>query len=254
MWGVGLHAACIRVPVGGVECLRQASSSSDPLPTGMGEAASSWDFTLLLSVWLQMLPLPTGCFPACAPHRYDRWRTNMRDPQLIEGWQGKTATIVWECVSDINGIFVVPTNSLCGKWLKSSKKQRKKKKNPTSEQTLVSGTGYQYNNWVWTYSVVVIFREEKQQETRVLYFFSYDMSSLVIQVLRTVSHSKQKLPKTVFFFFLQRGAFLREENLLQAHTHSVDTHIFLSHCNEIQKNNGGVCNLRHALSHLTSKV
>lgn len=85
MWGVGLHAACIRVPVGGVECLRQASSSSDPLPTGMGEAASSWDFTLLLSVWLQMLPLPTGCFPACAPHRYDRWRTNMRDPQLIEG-------------------------------------------------------------------------------------------------------------------------------------------------------------------------
>lgn len=58
MWGVCLHAACIRVPVGGVECLRQASSSSDPLPTGMGEAASSWDFTLLLSVWLQMLPLP----------------------------------------------------------------------------------------------------------------------------------------------------------------------------------------------------
>lgn len=87
MWGVGLHAACIRVPVGGVECLRQASSSSDPLPTGMGEAASSWDFTLLLSVWLQMLPFPTGCFPAWAPHCCDRWRTNMRDPQLIEGWQ-----------------------------------------------------------------------------------------------------------------------------------------------------------------------
>ena len=83
MWGVGLHAACIRVPMGGAECLRQASSSSDPLPTGMGEAASSWDFTLLLSVWLQ--PLPTGCFPVCAPHCYDRWRTNMRDPQLVEG-------------------------------------------------------------------------------------------------------------------------------------------------------------------------
>ncbi len=219
MWGVGLHAACIRVPVGGVECLRQASSSSDPLPTGMGEAASSWDFTLLLSVWLQMLPLPTGCFPACAPHRYDRWRTNMRDPQLIEGWRGKTATIVWECVSDINGIFVVPANSLCGKWLKSSKKQRKKKKYPISEQTLVSGAGYQYNNWVWIYSVVVILREEKQQETRVLYFFSYDMSSLVIQVLRTVSHSKQKLPKTVFFFFLlQREAFLRGKLATSTHT------------------------------------
>ena len=68
------------------------------------------------------------------------------------------------------------------------------------------------------YSVVVILREEKQQETRVLYFFSYDMSSLVIQVFRTVSHSKQKLPQTVFFFSLQRGAFLREGNLLRART------------------------------------
>lgn len=95
MWGVGLHAACIRVPVGGVECLRQASSSSDPLPTGMGEAASSWDFTLLLSVWLQMLPFPTGCFPAWAPHCYDRWRTNMRDPQLIEGWQKGGGQLRW---------------------------------------------------------------------------------------------------------------------------------------------------------------
>ncbi|CAB1451806.1 unnamed protein product [Pleuronectes platessa] len=30
-------------------------------------------------------PLPTGCFPVCAPHCYDRWRTNMRDPELVEG-------------------------------------------------------------------------------------------------------------------------------------------------------------------------
>lgn len=88
MWWLGLHAACIRVPVGGVECLRQASSSSDPLPTGMGEVASSWDFTLLLSVWLQILPHPTGCF-SCAPHGYDRCRRNTRDPQLMEGWQGE---------------------------------------------------------------------------------------------------------------------------------------------------------------------
>ena len=104
------------------------------------------------------------------------------------------------------------------------------------------------------YSMVVILREEKQ-ESRVLYFFSYDMSSLVIQVLRTVSHSKQKLPKTVFFFFfLQRGAFLKEENWLQAHKHSVDTHMFLAHCNGIQRNNGGVCNLRHAFLRLRSKI
>lgn len=144
MWGVCLHAACIRVPVGGVECLRQASSSSDPLPTGMGEAASSWDFTLLLSVWLQMLPLPTGCFPACAPHRHDRWRTNMRDPQLTEGQQeGETATNVWKCVSDINGKFVVPANSLCGKWLNGSREQKEKKQCLTCVQTLVPGASYQ---------------------------------------------------------------------------------------------------------------
>lgn len=62
------------------------------------------------------------------------------------------------------------------------------------------------------HSVLVILGEEKQQENRVLYFFSYDMSGLVIQVLGTVSHSKQKLPKTVFFF-LQRGAFFKRRKL-----------------------------------------
>lgn len=40
---------------------------------GGGEAASSWDFTLLLSVWLQMLRLPTGCFLVRAARGYDRW-------------------------------------------------------------------------------------------------------------------------------------------------------------------------------------
>lgn len=78
------------------------------------------------------------------------------------------------------------------------------------------------------YALVVILSEEKQ-ETGVLYFFSYDMSSLVIQVFRTVSHSKQKLPKTVSFFFFspERSIFKERENLLQAHKHSVDMHIFL---------------------------
>lgn len=57
------------------------------------------------------------------------------------------------------------------------------------------------------YSTVVVLREEKQ-ETQILYFFSYDMSSLVIQALRTASHSTQKL-----FFFLQRGAFLKRGKL-----------------------------------------
>lgn len=47
------------------------------------------------------------------------------------------------------------------------------------------------------HSVAVILCEEKQ-ETRILYFFSYDMSSLVIQVfsVSTVSRSYQK-----HFFF-----------------------------------------------------
>lgn len=83
--------------------------------------------------------------------------------------------------------------------------RREKKKDLTRVQTLMSSGCYQYNNWVGMYSMVVILREEKQ-ETRVLYFFSYDMSSFVIQVLRTVSHSKQKLPENSFLgvFSLQR--------------------------------------------------
>lgn len=131
MWGVGLHAACIRVPVGGVECLRQTSSSSDPLPTGMGEAASSWDFTLLLSVWLQMLPLPTGCFSSVCATPLWSMANKYERPTAHRGMAGgvkKTATIVLECVSDINGIFVVPANSLCGKWRRGSKKQNGKRR------------------------------------------------------------------------------------------------------------------------------
>lgn len=90
------------------------------------------------------------------------------------------------------------------------------------------------------YIAVVTLSVEKKQETRILCFFSYDMSSLVIQVLKTVSHSKRRQPKTLFFSsssFLQRGAFLREGNLRQAHKHSVDMHILLTYCNGIQKNN-----------------
>lgn len=101
--------------------------------------------------------------------------------------------------------------------------RREKKKDLTRVQTLMSSGCYQYNNWVGMYSMVVILREEKQ-ETRVLYFFSYDMSSFVIQVLRTVSHSKQKLPKNSFlFFFPSRGREEREENLLDAHKHCLHT-------------------------------
>lgn len=40
--------------------------------------------------------------------------------------------------------------------------------------------------------------------------------------------------------------------MLQVHKHSVDMHIFLAHCNGIQKNKNRVCNLRRALSHLAS--
>lgn len=66
----------------------------------------------------------------------------------------------------------------------------------------------------------------------------------------TVSRSYQK---TVFFF--SRGEhFSERENRLQAHKHSVDTLMFLAHCNGTQKNNGRVCNPRHALSHLVSKI
>lgn len=55
----------------------------------------------------------------------------MRDPQLTEGQQeGETATNVWECMSDINGKFVVPANSLCGKWLNGSREQKGKEAMP----------------------------------------------------------------------------------------------------------------------------
>lgn len=71
------------------------------------------------SVWLQMLPLPTGCYPAWVPHRYDRWRTNMREPRLVEGSNcGKTLQLTFgESATDINAAFVVPAKSLCGKWV-----------------------------------------------------------------------------------------------------------------------------------------
>lgn len=62
------------------------------------------------------------------------------------------------------------------------------------------------------HSVFVVL--EQKQEAKVLYFFSGDISHLVIQVLKTVSHSKKKVTKTVLFS-LQRVAFFREENLLQ---------------------------------------
>lgn len=94
----------------------------------------------------------------------------------------------------------------------------------------------------------------KNKKQGFLYFFSYDISRLAIQVFRTVSHSKQKLPKTFFFPHLQRVAFLREEDLLQAHKHSVDTHMFLAHCKRIQKNSGGVFHHRHAPSYLMTKM
>lgn len=50
------------------------------------------------------------------------------------------------------------------------------------------------------------------------------MSSLVIQVPATLSHSTQK---PTVFLLLRRGEFLRE---LQAHKHSVDMQIFPAHC------------------------
>lgn len=77
----------------------------------------------------------------------------------------------------------------------------------------------------------------------VLYFFSSDIPSLVIQVLGTVSRCKHKLPKTglvfppegcIFLFFFLGG----EENLLQAQKQSVDMLTFLSHFKGKQKNGG----------------
>lgn len=42
--------------------------------------------------------------------------------------------------------------------------------------------------------------------------------------------------------------------MLQAHKHSVDTHMFLAHCKRIQKNSGGVFHHRHAPSYLMTKM
>lgn len=206
MWGVGLHAACIRVPVGGVERLRQASSLSDPLPTGMGEAASSWDFTPLLSVWLQMLPLPTGCFPACAPHGYDRWRTNMRVPQLSEGWRWKTATISLGSVWVILMVYLWgPVNNLCRKWLNGSKESKKEKSEHLARvRTPAPLTGCRCNNWVWIYSVIVVPSEEKPPQTV--------FSSRYSGAQNTASRCSEKNGVV----FLQRVAFLRDANLRRA--------------------------------------
>lgn len=100
-----------------------------------------------------------------------------------------------------------------------------KKKDLTRVQTLMSSGCYQYNNWVGMYSMVVILREEKQ-ETRVLYFFSYDMSSFVIQVLRTVSHSKQKLPENSFLgFFFPPEEERKERKTCLMHTNIVCTRV-----------------------------
>lgn len=63
----------------------------------------------------------------------------------------KTATIVRERVSDINGVFVVPAKQFMWQMTKkfSERKQKgKKKKYLTSEQTLASVAGHQCNNWV----------------------------------------------------------------------------------------------------------
>lgn len=127
--------------------------------------------------------------------------------------------------------------------------RREKKKDLTRVQTLMSSGCYQYNNWVGMYSMVVILREEKQ-ETRVLYFFSYDMSSFVIQVLRTVSPSKQKLPENSFWFFFPLQRKRGKRGKLAWCTQTLSAHGFLAHCKGIQKNNGGVCSLTHALAHL----
>lgn len=71
----------------------------------MGEAASSWDFTLLLSVWLQMLPLP----PPAAFQRARRtamidgeqiWETRGSREKGVDGGSG-----FWGWRADINGIY-----------------------------------------------------------------------------------------------------------------------------------------------------
>lgn len=174
---------------------------------------------------------------------HSSWRDNGEKQLLLFGsaW-GILMVYLWS----LQTVYMV------NDW-KVPRQKRKKKKYPTSEQTLAPGAGYQCNNWVWMYSVVVILCEEKQHKTGVLYFFSYDMSSLVIQVFRTVSHSKQKLPKQSLFCFPPEGSIFNRETCYKQ-TNSVDVHIFLAHCNGIQKNNGGACNLRHAFPLLTGKI
>lgn len=90
----------------------------------------------------------------------------------------------------------------------------------------------------------------------VLYFFSSDIPSLVIQVLRTVRHCKHTLPKTGLAS-LQRAAcfcfFLGgERKTCYKHTHNVLTY---SHSLLVVKKHKRMAvevffNLRHAISNL----
>lgn len=56
-----------------------------------------------------------------------------------------------------------------------------------SEQTLVFGADYHYNNWVWMYSVVVIICGEKQ-ETRVLFWFFFLAMTCQVLLFKCSEH------------------------------------------------------------------
>lgn len=146
-----------------------------------------------------MLPLPNGCFQACAPHRYDRWRPNMRDPQLAEGWK---EGYKWHFC----GLRKQFMEEMTG-WFQET--NVKKKKCLTCRQTFMPGTPV---SLIAGCECTHHSRKEKKtkQKRMVLYFFSSSILNLVIQVLRTVRHCKHKLPKTglvfppegcIFFFF-----------------------------------------------------
>lgn len=212
MQGVGLHAACIRVPVGGVECLRQASSSSDPLPTGIEGSCLFLRFHTAPSLFdCKCCLSPPAAFQS---ERHTAmidggqiWESRGSRRETTAGEKKKTQQLAFggKSATDINAAFVVPAKSLCGKWVEELQRNNGKwgRNIPIFADSRSCG-GYQYDNWVWLHSVVVILGKEKQQETRVLYLFSCDMSSLVIQELSVsaVSRSYQtQLFLSTFFFF-----------------------------------------------------
>lgn len=121
MWTVGLHGACIRVPMGGAQRLKQASSSSDPLPTGVGGRGGKSHTALF--IWLQ--PLPSSYNQRFSTTPWWSMENIYRRPTALRRNNSGAAHIVWECVSDINGVFVIPEKSSCGKLFRRNGVKRR---------------------------------------------------------------------------------------------------------------------------------